>query len=162
MLCQFAYMLGLFWDRLARAWSRPGLGACLFLCPPGVRAGGASAAQVLTGYCCFSIISDPKPVRWWACQFLCPPGVSAGGRKRAIWWMSHLVQTSSISLDLTWHIGPTYSLASTHMRAKHAHAGKLRSTVRLAVALQCYIHDIYSHCVVYSLLLSLLALEAGL
>ena len=53
-----------------------------------------------------------------------------------------MVQTSSISLDLTWHIGPAYSLASTHMRAKHAHAGKPRSTVRLAVALQCYIHDI--------------------
>ena len=60
----------------------PGLGACLFLCPPGVSAGGAMAKQVWQGKGCFFIILGPKPVRWRACLFLCPEGVSAGGVKR--------------------------------------------------------------------------------
>ena len=59
----------------------PGLGACLFLCPPGVSAGGALAAQVWQGKGCFFIILGPKPVRWRACLFLCPAGISAGGWK---------------------------------------------------------------------------------
>ena len=62
----------------------PGLGACLFLCPPGVSAGGVLAAQVWQGKGCFSIILGPKPVRWRACLFLCPAGISAGGWKRDI------------------------------------------------------------------------------
>ena len=60
----------------------PGLGACLFLCPPGVSAGGALAAQVWQGKGCFFTILGPKPVRWRACLFLCPAGISAGGWKR--------------------------------------------------------------------------------
>ena len=59
----------------------PGLGACLFLCPPGVSAGGALAAQVWQGKGSFFIILGPKPVRWRACLFLCPAGISAGGWK---------------------------------------------------------------------------------
>ena len=57
----------------------PGLGACLFLCPPGVSAGGALAAQVWQGKGCFFIILGPKPVSMKGLPVLMPAGISAGG-----------------------------------------------------------------------------------
>ena len=56
----------------------PGLGACLFLCPPGVRRGKALAAQVWQGKAVFFIILGPKSVRLRACLFLCPAGIRTG------------------------------------------------------------------------------------
>ena len=63
-----------------------GLRACLFLCPPGVSAGGALAHRFGRVMAVLLIISGPKPVpvRGCACLFLCPAGISAGRWKGAI------------------------------------------------------------------------------